>query len=122
MKTIFINPPFKAEHGKFARENRSAAITRSGTLYYPLWLIYAAAVCEADGFDVSFLDAPAKPMGESESLEWIAGHGGDEARLFVLDTSTPSILKSCAATGASVAPCLATSSRAPRTSETYTET
>lgn len=91
MKTIFINPPFKAEHGKFARENRSAAITRSGTLYYPLWLIYAAAVCEADGFDVSFLDAPAKPMGESESLEWIAGHGGDEARLFVLDTSTPSI-------------------------------
>lgn len=91
MKTMFINPPFKAEHGKFARENRSAAITRSGTLYYPLWLIYAAAVCEEDGFGVSFLDAPAKPMGEDESFEWIAGHGGGEVRLFVLDTSTPSI-------------------------------
>lgn len=91
MNAIFVNPPFKAEYGKFARENRSAAITRSGTLYYPLWLIYAAAVCEADGFDVSFLDAPAKPMGEDESFRWIAEHGGDETKLFVLETSTPSI-------------------------------
>lgn len=91
MKVIFVNPPFKAEHGKFARENRSAAITRSGTLYYPLWLIYAAAVCEKDGFDVSFLDAPATPLDEARSLAWIEEHGGSEAGLFVLDTSTPSI-------------------------------
>lgn len=91
MKAIFVNPPFKAEHGKFARENRSAAITRSGTLYYPLWLIYAAAVCEKDGFDVEFLDAPAAPLGERESIEWIERHSGAEAKLFVLDTSTPSI-------------------------------
>ena len=74
-------------HAKIA----ARAITRSGTLYYPLWLIYAAAVCEADGFDVSFLDAPAKPMGEDESFRWIAEHGGDETKLFVLETSTPSI-------------------------------
>lgn len=91
MKIIFINPPFKAEYGKFARENRSAAITRSGTLYYPLWLIYAAAVCEEDGFDVSFLDAPAAPLTEEQSLDWVKEHGGTEAKLFVLDTSTPSI-------------------------------
>ena len=86
-----MNPPFKAEHGKFARENRSAAITRSGTLYYPLWLIYAAAVCERDGFEVEFLDAPAFPLDEGQSLEWISAHGGSDAGLFVLDTSTPSI-------------------------------
>lgn len=91
MRVIFVNPPFKAEHGRFARENRSAAITRSGTLYYPLWLIYAAAVCEKDGFEVEFLDAPAAPLDEERSLEWIAVHGGADARLFVLDTSTPSI-------------------------------
>lgn len=91
MKAIFINPPFKAEYGKFARENRSAAITRSGTLYYPLWLIYAAAVCEKDGFDVEFLDAPASPLNEEQSMEWLKSHGADETRLFVLDTSTPSI-------------------------------
>jgi len=90
LKTFFVNPPFKAEHGKFARENRSAAITRSGTLYYPLWLIYAAAVCEQDGFDVEFLDAPAAPLGRDESLTAIKERG-EGAKLFVIGTSTPSI-------------------------------
>lgn len=90
MKVFFVNPPFKAEHGKFARENRSAAITRSGTLYYPLWLIYAAAVCEKDGFDVEFLDAPATPLDYGQSMKAIDQRGA-ETRLFVVDTSTPSI-------------------------------
>lgn len=90
MKVFFINPPFKAEYGKFSRENRSPAITRSGALYYPLWLIYAAAVCEKDGFEVLFLDAPAKPLNEEESLSVIR-KSGQGTRLFVLDTSTPSI-------------------------------
>ena len=90
MKVFFVNHPFKAEHGKFARENRSAAITRSGTLYYPLWLIYAAAVCEKDGFDVEFLDAPATPLDYGQSMEAIDQRGA-ETRLFVVDTSTPSI-------------------------------
>lgn len=90
MKAFFVNPPFKAEHGKFARENRSAAITRSGTLYYPLWLIYAAAVCEKDGFDVEFLDAPATPLNYEESMAEIVKRG-EGTELFVVDTSTPSI-------------------------------
>lgn len=90
MKVFFINPPFKAEYGKFSRENRSPAITRSGALYYPLWLIYSAAVCEKDGFEICFLDAPAKPLNEKESLA-IIKKDGKGAKLFVLDTSTPSI-------------------------------
>ena len=83
MKTFFVNPPFKAEHGKFARENRSAAITRSGTLYYPLWLIYAAAICEKEGFDVEFLDAPATPLGYDDAFAYIVEHG-EETKLFVV--------------------------------------
>ena len=90
MKVYFINPPFKAEYGKFSRENRSPAVTRSGTLYYPLWLIYAAAVCEKDGFDIRFLDAPAVPLNEEQSIDIIAKEGKD-AKLFVISTSTPSI-------------------------------
>lgn len=46
MKVCFINPPFKAEYGKFSRESRSPSIGHSGVLYYPLWLIYAACVAE----------------------------------------------------------------------------
>ena len=90
MKLFFINPSFKADYGKFSRENRSPTVTRSGTLYYPLWLIYAAAVCEKDGFDVEFLDAPAKPMSEAEQFDYIAEHG-EGTVLFVVNTSTPSI-------------------------------
>ena len=54
MKVFFINPPFKAEYGKFSRESRSPAITKSGALYYPLWLIYAAAYTEKNGFEIEF--------------------------------------------------------------------
>ncbi|MBP1561957.1 MAG: radical SAM protein [Oscillospiraceae bacterium] len=91
MKVFFVNPPFKSEYGKFSRENRSPAVTRSGTLYYPLWLIYAAAVCEKDGFEVEFLDAPAKPMNNAEAYEYIKSHA-DGTKLFVINTSTPSIV------------------------------
>lgn len=89
MKLIFINPPFKAEYGKFSRESRSPAITKSGALYYPLWLIYAAAYAKKNGFDVSFIDAPAKPLTEDETLALIPSP--KERQLFILDTSTPSI-------------------------------
>lgn len=46
MNILFVNPPFKAEYGKFSREARSPMITNSGVIYYPLWLLYAAGVCK----------------------------------------------------------------------------
>lgn len=90
MKVCFINPPFKAEYGKFSRESRSPSIGHSGVLYYPLWLIYAACVAEKNGFDVTFIDAPAKRLNKAETLERVKADASD-ARLFVFDTSTPSI-------------------------------
>lgn len=95
MKVFFVNPSFKAEYGRFSRENRSPALTRSGTFYYPLWLIYAAAVCEKDGFEVEFLDAPAKPMTTQEQYDYI-GSRGFGTKLFVINTSTPSIVNDTA--------------------------
>ena len=71
MTVYFINPPFKWEYGKFSRESRSPAVAKSGVLYYPLWLIYAAAYAEKSGFDVKFLDAPAKRYDFEKSLEII---------------------------------------------------
>ena len=90
MKVFFINPPFKAKYGKFSRENRSPAVTRSGTFYYPLWLIYAAAVCEKEGFEIEFLDAPATPLSMQEGYEKVIKRA-EGTKLFVLEASTPSI-------------------------------
>lgn len=100
MNIYFINPPFKAAYGKFSRESRSPAITKSGVLYYPLWLIYAAAYCEKHGNSIAFIDAPAKPLDEEQTLDIVA-HNAEQLppQLFVLDTSTPSI-KSDVAFGA----------------------
>ena len=90
MKIYFINPPFKAEYGKFSRESRSPAITKSGAVYYPLWLIYAAAYAKKNGHEVLFLDAPAKQMNEADSLKIIKDNGQNDM-LFVFGMSTPSI-------------------------------
>lgn len=90
MKVCFINPPFKAEYGKFSRESRSPSIGHSGVLYYPLWLIYSAALVEREGFDIAFIDAPAKRLNDKDTLERVKKEAFD-AKLFVLDTSTPSI-------------------------------
>lgn len=91
MHIIFINPPFKAEYGKFSRESRSPAITKSGALYYPLWLIYAAAYCKEKEHSVDFIDAPAKPLDDVQTLEIIQTLQCPERSLFVYGTSTPSI-------------------------------
>ena len=90
MHIYFINPPFKAEFGRFSRESRSPAITKSGARYYPLWLIYAAAYCRDHGHQVDFLDAPAKQMNAEQSLREVEKKASAKM-LFVLDTSTPSI-------------------------------
>lgn len=90
MKIVFVNPPFKEEYGKFSREQRSPAITKSGCFYYPLWLIYVAARVERDGFDVEFIDAPAKLMGRTACMDRIKKTAQD-VRMFVVDTTTPSI-------------------------------
>ena len=90
MKICFINPPFKTEYGRFSRESRSPCIGHSRILYYPLWLIYAAAVCEREGFDVDYIDACAWELNLVRTMARVREKSAD-ARLFVLDTSTPSI-------------------------------
>ena len=90
MKVFFVNPPFKSEYGKFSREQRSPAITKSGCFYYPLWLIYTAARVEKKGYEVEFIDAPAKQLSKEDALEKIKAKG-EGTRLFVIDSTTPSI-------------------------------
>lgn len=92
MKILFLNPPFHSEFGKFSREQRSPAITKSGTFYYPMWLCYAAITLEQAGHDVVLIDAPAF----KRSFNDIFGQIKDkEFQMVVVDTSTPSIGNDC---------------------------
>jgi len=94
MRILLINPPFKQELGKYSREQRSPAITKSGTFYYPMWLCYGAAALQHAGHHCVIIDAPAR----GQSLENILAKIGDEAfQLIVVDTATPSIANDCKA-------------------------
>ncbi len=85
MKVSLINPPYLP---LYSRAQRSPAVTRSGTLYYPLWLAHAGALLEASEYLVTMVDAPARGLDEAATLDEAAA--GDPM-LAVIDTSTPSI-------------------------------
>ena len=89
MNVLCLNPPFKTEYGRFSRESRSPAITKSGTNYYPIWLAYVAGTAEAAGHDVKLFDSCADRVSEVDTVAMARDFGPD---LIVLDTSTPSIL------------------------------
>ncbi|MCL5960303.1 MAG: B12-binding domain-containing radical SAM protein [Chloroflexi bacterium] len=63
-------------------------MTRSGTLYFPIWLAYATGVLEEAGFAVSLIDAVAKRWDHDATVRAVAQL---EPALVVIDTSTPSI-------------------------------
>lgn len=85
MRVLFLNPPFLPN---FSREQRSPAVTKSGTFYYPMWLCYAAGLLEKSGFEVKVVDAPARGLTHGELLALAQEFAPS---LTVVDTSTPSI-------------------------------
>ncbi len=86
MRVLFLNPPF---HPRFSREQRSPAVTKSGTLYYPKWLATAAGVAIKEGHEVDLVDAPAANFTLQHIVDRIEAKNIDGV---VCDTSTPSIL------------------------------
>jgi len=85
---LLLNPPYLSDHGKFSRSQRSPAITKAGTFYYPVWLANAAGVIEQAGFPAKLVDGAAKRM----TLEQVLDVATDFApQLLVVETSTPSI-------------------------------
>jgi len=85
MKIYLLNAPF---HRNYSSHQRSPAVTKSRTLYYPIWLAYAAGLLEARGFDVRLVDGP----GEDIDFEAAIRRGQEfEPSLCVVATTTPSI-------------------------------
>jgi anaerobic magnesium-protoporphyrin IX monomethyl ester cyclase len=85
MRITAVNPPFIPG---FSRGQRSPAVTKSGTLYYPIWLAYAVGALEQAGHEVDFIDAPAECLDEEKTADRIEGF---DPALVIVDTSTPSI-------------------------------
>jgi radical SAM superfamily enzyme YgiQ (UPF0313 family) len=86
MKITALNPPFLPH---YSRGQRSPAVTRSGTLYYPIWLSYAVGALEQAGHKVQFIDSPAMDFDWAETQKRIGEFAPD---LVIMETSTPSII------------------------------
>ncbi len=85
MKVAFINPPY---FPMFSRESRSPSVTKSSTLYWPMFMAYAAGCVEDDGNEMLILDAAAMDLDLPMTLEKVKAYA---PQLVVLNTSTPSI-------------------------------
>ncbi len=85
VKILCLNPPFLKA---FSREQRSPAVTKSGTIYYPMWLAYGAGSLIKAGHDVELVDGVARNWTHSDIEEYIRTRRPD---LIVCATSTPSI-------------------------------
>ncbi len=90
MRIVLVNPPFKTSFGRFSRSSRSPAITRSGTLYYPIWLAYACGCLEKHGHQVLLLDSCAERLDLETTAARVDAFGPG---IVVVDTSTPSIFE-----------------------------
>ncbi len=86
MRITFLNPPF---HPMFSRESRSPCVTKSSTLYWPMFLSYAAGTVEADDNEIQLIDSPAMELNLAQTLDGIKKF---DPALVVCSTSTPSIL------------------------------
>ena len=89
MNVLFLNPPFLP---RFSREQRSPAVTKSGTYYYPKWLSYAAGVAIQNKHNVDLVDAPVSGDSVKSIIDRIINKN---ITAIVVDTSTPSILNDC---------------------------
>lgn len=85
MNVLVLNPPFLK---KFSRPQRSPAVTKSGTIYFPIWLAYAVGVLQQAGHQIAFFDAPADDLSLKDVISRVRS---DPPGLIVMDTSTPSI-------------------------------
>ncbi len=85
VRVLLLNPPFL---DKYSKSSRSPAVTKSATVYYPLWLSYAAGVLDKRGFEIKIIDAPARCLKKDETMQMIKEF---DPKLIVIDTSTGSI-------------------------------
>lgn len=85
MNIAFINPPF---HPKYSRGSRSPAVTKSGTVYYPIWLATAAGVAERRGNNIILIDAPAEVLSVEQTIGKLKIF---QPTIAVVETSTGSI-------------------------------
>jgi len=92
MKIVYLNGPYR--QAAYSRSSRSPAVTKSGTIYYPIWLAYAAGWAQKEtDFQIELVDAVARKWDRARLIHSFKDSPPD---LVFCDTSTPSIYEDVA--------------------------
>jgi radical SAM superfamily enzyme YgiQ (UPF0313 family) len=83
MKILFLNLPFKFE---ISRASRWPEKTKSGTLYYPYYLSYAAGACELRGIENNLIDCITRKYNIEDTIKEISNYNPD---YLMCETTTP---------------------------------
>ncbi|HHY43135.1 MAG TPA: radical SAM protein [Thermoanaerobacterales bacterium] len=84
MKIYLLNPPYMPHFGRGMRWQDTG---RGGTLYYPIWLSYAAALLDKY-YQIKLVDAPAWNWDKKDVLKDIEKF---KPELIIIDSSFPSL-------------------------------
>jgi len=84
MKIYLLNPPYMPHFGRGMRWQDTG---RGGTLYYPIWLSYAAALLDKY-HRIKLVDAPAWDWDKKDVLKDVEKF---QPELIIIDTSFPSL-------------------------------
>lgn len=84
MKVYLLNPPYMPHFGRAMRWQNTG---RGGTLYYPIWLSYTAALLE-QSHEIRLIDAPAWNWDKNDVLDDVKIYEPD---LIIMDSSFPSL-------------------------------
>lgn len=84
MKVLLLNPPFVPE---FIRSSRWAAVSVSGSNWYPIYLAYCAGNLERFGHKVKLVDAPVDKLSEEDVLGIAQAFSPDICVLYISTVS-----------------------------------
>lgn len=86
MKIYLLNPPFLKNFVRCGRWQGVAA--RGKTLYYPLWLSYAAGFLEKEGHEIRLIDAIAREWNYDETIKDVVQFNPE---LIIIDSNFSSL-------------------------------
>ncbi|MDR3136264.1 MAG: B12-binding domain-containing radical SAM protein [Coriobacteriales bacterium] len=85
-RILFLNLPYDFA---ISRASRWPEKTKSGTLYYPYWLCYAAGVCMEQGHEVNLVDCVTKKLSVDATIELIKR---EVPQYLMVEITTPTLI------------------------------
>ena len=84
MKVLLLNPPFVPE---FIRSSRWAAVSVSGSNWYPIYLAYCTGLLEKYGHKTKLVDGPVDKLSHEDVFNVVKEFSPDVSVLYISDKS-----------------------------------